>query len=640
MKKKSKSLFPFLSPRARTSIKVVLDSFVAVAAYGFATILQRGTIYVDFAPLAGEMVVFGLFCAGIFTAMKTYRAIWSYVSLGDIFRLIFACVTAIVIYFGVREMIFESIGLPHIPFSQPIITGMVLLGGLCAFRAVLRILYPFLIKGYDKDKIRKTNILLVGAGDAAEIFIRSIKSNPNSAYEILGILDPRKDRRNRTIHGVQVLGRPKDIERIVHSLAVKPHRVIFTTTDDTKKVPLDILMNKAETLGLKFARLPSLTEFRDGEDIAPQIKPIVIEDLLGRPQTAIDMAMIRDFIKGRRVLITGAGGSIGSELTRQISSCKPESLVIIDNCELNLYTIDLDVKRLYPGVNVLSCVADIRDEARINAIFKKSKPEIVFHAAALKHVPLVEANPSEGILTNVIGTRNVAAAAKSVKATAFVQISTDKAVNPTNIMGASKRIGEYYAQSLDLQKGHTRFVTVRFGNVLGSSGSVVPLFKKQLAYGGPLTVTDPHIERFFMTIKEAVGLVLQASAYTVTDEEAAGARGKILVLDMKEPIKIIDVARQMIRLSDLVPDKDVKIEIIGLRAGEKMYEELFDDNEERLKTAIPSTFAANPKPVPLKTLKQEMDRLQKLAVNNDIKGIITCMTELVPGFTHEAIAKA
>lgn len=614
-----------------------MDSAVAFVAFGIATVLQRGTLHVDFAPLISEMAVFAVFCALIFVIFKTHRAIWRYVSLPDLYRLGWACVAVILLYFGIREAVYEDLGLPHMAFSQPVITGMVLLGGLGAFRVAYRLLHFGHLKDPQYAHMKKTRILLVGAGDAAELFIRSQKNNPNSAYEILGILDPRKDRQKRTIHGVPVLGRPKDIEAIVERMRQKPQRLVFTTTEDTKKVPVDVLMEKAERLGLKFAQLPSLTAFKDGEFTAQTLKPIAIEDLLGRPQSNPDMQAIRNFIKGRKVLITGAGGSIGSELARQIADCHPKEMTIIDNCEYNLYMINLDLAAVDRGFAVHSVLADIRDRQKIENLFKQFEPDIVFHAAALKHVPLVELNPAEGILTNVIGTRNVADAARKYKAKAFVQISTDKAVNPTNIMGASKRIGEYYAQALDLDKSHARFVTVRFGNVLGSSGSVVPLFKKQLEQGGPITVTHPEIKRYFMTIKEAVGLVLQASALAVGQED--GQRGHILVLDMKEPIRIIDVARQMIRLADLIPDEDIAIKITGLRPGEKLYEELFDNSETQLETNIPATFAACPKPLPKTRMVQAMDDLANLAQNGDIEGIIAAISTLVPGFNHESIKK-
>jgi len=634
MKSKSKHLLPFLKPNHRTAVKVLVDTALAFFAYGIATILQRGTLHVDFIPLLGEMVVFALFATIMFVAFKTYRAIWSYVSLSDLFRLAVASITTICIYFGLRELFFETLNLPHISFSQPIITGMVMGGALCAFRIGYRLYHFGNLRDAKSLGIQKTKILLIGAGDAAELFIRSMKNNPYNAYQILGILDPRADRQGRTIHGVKVLGMPEDLESVMNSLADKPQRLIFTTTDDTKQIPLDVLIDEAETLGLKFSRLPSLTEFRENDSVSPQLKPIAIEDLLGRPQAVIDTNTIKNFVVGQRVLITGAGGSIGQELSRQIASFAPSHLTLIDNCEYNLYAVDMDVRRENTLLDIDAHIADIRNSDRINQIFKNDKSDIVFHAAALKHVPLVEMNPSEGILTNVIGTRNVAEAALKVKAKAFVQISTDKAVNPTNIMGASKRIGEYYAQSLDLAKSSTRFITVRFGNVLGSSGSVVPLFKKQLEAGGPLTVTHADIKRYFMTIKEAVGLVLQASACAI--EEGDDGRGRILVLDMKEPIKIIDVARQMIRLADMVPDEDIQIKITGLRAGEKLYEELFDDGETRDDTNIPSTFSANPKPLSKTRMSNAIKELQELAIKDDVQGIIACIDGLVPGFNHES----
>jgi O-antigen biosynthesis protein WbqV len=632
---KSNYLLPFLKPYQRTFIKVALDSGVAFLSFGLATILQRGNIRVDWMPLLGEMVFFAVFCAVIFTIFKTHRAIWSYVSLSDLHRLGWACITAILLYFGTRELLHEYIGLYHILFSQPVITGMLMLGGLCSFRILYRKLHFGHLKDPKTAHIEKTRILLIGAGDSAELFIRSINHNPNSPYRILGILDPRADRQGRTIHGVSVLGTPDELDKVVEGVKDKPQRLVFTTTEDTKKVPLDVLITEAERLGLKFARLPSLTEFKEGDVINQGLKPIAIEDLLGRPQATPDMETIRDFIVGKKVLITGAGGSIGSELSRQIASFGPSEITLLDNSEYNLYAVDIDVRRDFGVLPINTILADIRNADKVGVTFKSYKPDIVFHAAALKHVPLVEMNPAEGILTNVIGTKNVAEAALKYKAKAFVQISTDKAVNPTNIMGASKRIGEYYAQALDLEKSTTRFITVRFGNVLGSSGSVVPLFKKQLEAGGPLTVTHAEIKRYFMTIKEAVGLVLQASACAINqgDEE----RGHILVLDMKDPIKIIDVARQMIRLADMVPDEDIEIKITGLRPGEKLYEELFDDSEERTETNIPSTFSANPKPLPTAKIKKAMADLDKLAVCGDVEGIIKRISSLVPGFKHEAL---
>lgn len=633
MTRKSNYLLPFLKPYQRTSLKILLDGGIAFVAYGLGVILQRGHLRVDFMPLFAEMGVFAIFCAVIFLIFKTHRAIWSYVSLSDLHRLTWACVTAIIIYFGAREFLYESLGLPHILFSQPIITGMILLGGLCSLRVLYRMVHFGTLKDTGTSTANKVSILIVGAGDAAELFIRSIRHNPNSPYHILGILDPRDDRQKRTIHGVRVLDKPENLAEAFKRLKKKPQRLVFTTTEDTKKVPLDFLVGESNRLGLKFSQLPDLTEFRDGDIPHQVLKPIAIEDLLGRPQAAPDLKKIGQFIVGKKVLITGAGGSIGSELARQIASFNPSEMTILDHSEYNLYAIDNDLCRAFPDIPKKTVLADVRNVDRINAIFKDRKPEIVFHAAALKHVPMVEMNPAEGVLTNVIGTRNVADAALKHKAQTFVQISTDKAVNPTNIMGASKRLGEYYAQALDLDNTGTRFITVRFGNVLGSSGSVVPLFRKQLEQGGPITVTHPDITRYFMTIKEAVGLVLQASAYSAS--HCNDARGHILVLDMQDPIKIIDVAKQMIRLADLVPDQDIEIKITGLRPGEKLYEELFDNDEAQSDTKIPSTFAAHPKPISKAKLRKGMSDLLKSAESNDVRGIIDCLNTLVPGFDHD-----
>lgn len=637
MANKIKIIRPKLTAFQSKALKRVLDFIIIFISFGAATVLERSTIHVDFMPLLGEMAVFSVIAVSLFYILRVYRAIWGYISLFDLFHLAAASVFVIALYFGVREAVYDKIGLPHIFFSQPIVTGYVMLSALVGVRIFYRIMHFGRFGGLSwkhKDRVR---VLIIGAGDQAEIFIRTIINNPHSAYHIVGILDPSDIRQKRTIHSIPVLGRPDQLRRVfakLRKLKKSPQRIIFTTTSDTKHVPIDVLIEEADRLGLSFSRLPSLTEFRDNESIIPQLKPIAIEDLIGRPQAKLDTKSIEELVKGNRVLITGAGGSIGSELSQQVASFAPSSMLIIDNCEYNLYAIDWDLRNKHPQLDIETRLSDIRNREKINQIFQDYKPDIIFHAAALKHVPLVEMNPSEGILTNVIGTNNVADAALKVKARAFVQISTDKAVNPTNIMGASKRIGEFYAQALDLNQTTTRFITVRFGNVLGSSGSVVPLFKKQLEMGGPITVTHPEIKRYFMTIKEAVGLVLQASAAAITQNK--GERGYIFVLDMGEALKIIDVARQMIRLADLVPDEDIQIKIVGLRPGEKLYEELFDAGENRLKTSIPSTFAANPTPHKMTKMKKSIAALQEAADNNDIEAIKDIIGDLVPGFNHTA----
>ena len=333
------------------------------------------------------------------------------------------------------------------------------------------------------------------------------------------------------------------------------------------------------------------------------------------------------------MLITGAGGSIGSELTLQVAACEPAEIVLIESTELNLYTIDLELAERFPNIPRSPCLCDVRHAKRVDDIFETHRPELVFHAAALKHVPMVELNPCDGALTNVIGTMNVANATRRVGALAMVQISTDKVVNPTSFMGATKRLAELYCQALDISgfdsHGGPRFMTVRFGNVLGSSGSLIPLFKRQLAKGGPLTVTDEKMTRFFMTIREAVELTLQASAYGLHGEVG---QGEIFVLDMGEPIRIIDIARRMIKLSGLKPDTDIEIKIVGLRPGEKLYEELFDTSEKRVPSPVPGVLGAIPSAVQLSILEQSFVRLRQYCEQGDEANVIGVVREIIPAY--------
>src|SRR6185312_5655505 len=360
----------------------------------------------------------------------------------------------------------------------------------------------------------------------------------------------------RNIHGIDVLGTFDDIPKVVAELeraGQRPQRLLLTR-DDMDGATIRKLVDTADALGMTVARLPPLVEFRDGAAEGFEIRPVAIEDLLGRPQTVLDRDAMRRLIGGRRVLVTGAGGTIGSELVTQICGLAPAHITLLDSGEFNLYRIDLEVADAHPGLPRRAVLGDVRDRIRLERVMREMRPELVFHAAALKHVPMVELNPFEGVLTNAVGTRNVADACRAAGVAAMVQISTDKAVNPTSIMGASKRIAESYCQALDIgdkrgPRRGTRFVTVRFGNVLGSTGSVVPLFQRQLAAGGPLTVTHEDVMRYFMTVREAVELVLQATVLGSTGEAA----GKLFVLDMGEPVRIIDLARQMIRLAGKRP---------------------------------------------------------------------------------------
>jgi O-antigen biosynthesis protein WbqV len=375
-------------------------------------------------------------------------------------------------------------------------------------------------------------------------------------------------------------------------------------------------------------RLPPHGAFQD----RTRVQPIELADLLGRPEVTIDGAAVRSMIEGQCVVVTGAGGSIGSELTRQIARLKPARLAVIDACEFNLYSIDRELGERYPEIARETALLDVRDTDLVNRFIERVRPDVLFHAAALKHVPLLESHPIEAIKTNVIGTVNVAEACQRHGVPTMVTISTDKAVNPTNVMGASKRLAEAYCQGLDqaaIPGAHTRFITVRFGNVLGSAGSVVPLFQRQIEAGGPVTITHAAITRFFMTIPEAVTLVMQAGAHGKgLDEE----RGNIYVLEMGQPVKIIDLARQMIRLSGHRPDEDIKIKIIGLRPGEKLYEEVVHSDESIMPTKTNSILKVAPRITDLRIVRQQVQELRHAAVNMDSSRVLRLIKVSVPEY--------
>jgi O-antigen biosynthesis protein WbqV len=398
-------------------------------------------------------------------------------------------------------------------------------------------------------------------------------------------------------------------------------------------------------LAIPLARLPRLTDFeRNLDNPERALEPIALEDLLGRSQAVLDRDGMARLIRGRRILVTGAGGTIGSELARQIAALSPGRLILLDNGEFALYGIEMELRERFPELRPIPLLRDVRDRAQIDEVVAGEKPEIVFHAAALKHLPMVEANPIEGVLTNVVGSRNVAEAARAYGSSLVVMISTDKAVNPASVMGATKRLAESFCQALDLYEARrraplshgTRYVTVRFGNVLGSTGSVVPLFQRQLAAGGPLTVTNPEVTRFFMTVREAVELVLQASALS-PEEQGADARGKIFVLDMGEPVKIVDLAHQMIRLAGLRPGRDVGIEFIGLRPGEKLHEELFHPAEPLIPTGNPAIRLAAPRTADYAMLARSIDELEENARARREERLLQILERLVPEYRRSTL---
>ncbi len=597
----------------RARIAFIHDVAMAAISFPLSIYLRLGDLTLAYAAdyiLTGT-VLFAAVAAPIFWFCRMYRGIWRYASLEDLVAITKAVTLTILVFL---PLLFAITRLELFPRSLPFINWFVLMFLLGAPRFAYRLFKDRRIENFLKrTDMRRVPVLLVGANDAAELFIRQQNHDPQSTYKIVGLIDDTGRRVGRSIHGVPVLGRLSDLEDIVeHSNDPRPQRLVLTD-HRTDGAQVRDLLGRTEVLGLNLARLPRLADLSGGVDDKIQTQPIAIDDLLGRPQAVLDRDAMRRLIDGCTVLVTGAGGTIGSELVRQIVEHKPSKIILLDASEFNLYTIDGTLAERYPALDRAAIIGDVRDRGRLDEVMAVHAPDLVFHAAALKHVPMVEMNPLEGVLTNTVGSRNVADACAAAGVRMMVQISTDKAVNPTNVMGVSKRLAESYCQALDRAShdtGGTRFITVRFGNVLGSTGSVVPLFQRQIRDGGPVTVTDPEVTRFFMSVREAVELVLQASAIGEADDTA---NGRIFVLEMGEPVRILDLARQMIRLAGMRPDTDIAIEFVGLRSGEKMYEELLHESESLLPTVHPSLMLADPPRAELPILQRALDELEDAA---------------------------
>lgn len=550
----------------------------------------------------------------VFYGFRLYHSIWRFAGLDEAKRIIWSYIVLIFLYTaGIFAM---DLRMPRSYFFIGYVFSILMTTALrFAYRLIRSVTKNM---ENDGDTVAE-RVMIIGGGQAGQVLIRELQTSSHLHSKVCCVIDDNPNKKGRLLEGVPIVGNRYDIEEKVNEYGIT--RIIYAipaTTGANRKAILNICKNT----GCKMQTVPGVYQLLNEEVSVTKLRDVEITDLLGRAQVKVNNSEILKSLKGKVIMVTGGGGSIGSELCRQIARSEPAALIIFDIYENNAYTIQQELKRKHPELNLITLIGSVRNTRRVDSIIEKYRPEVIFHAAAHKHVPLMEDSPNEAIKNNVEGTYKVAQSAARWGVKKFVLISTDKAVNPTNIMGASKRLCEMVVQMMNRQSD-TDFVAVRFGNVLGSNGSVIPLFKKQIAEGGPVTVTDKRIIRYFMTIPEAVSLVLQASYY------AHG--GEIFVLDMGEPVKIDDLARNLIRLSGFVPDDDIKIVYTGLRPGEKLYEELLMDEEGMQETENELIFIGKPIEMDDEDFKHKLELLDKesRAESDKIKEIVA---EIVPTY--------
>jgi FlaA1/EpsC-like NDP-sugar epimerase len=601
--------------KIRNKLLMFLDIILINISILVAYILRFET---DIPPEFSKNIIHVLLVATIikvigFSLFKLYSSLWKYAGIHEMSYIVGAVFLCNFIMQG--YLFITQIHVPRSIFIITILTDIFLIGGIrFAYRMFRRVVMGEMRRVQDTKRV-----LIIGGGDAGAIIIKELMTHHELKSIPVAIVDDDTTKIGKSINGVPIVAKTDCIVEIIEKYSIDEVIIAITTANSIK---INEIFYECSKTNCKVKILPSITQLIDESVSIQKIRDVKIEDLLERAPVKLDPCEISEFIEGQVILVTGGGGSIGSELCRQIAFYGPKQLIILDNYENNAYDIENELLYKYPDLDLVVIIANIRERHRIDSIFSKYRPTMVFHAAAHKHVPLMEANPTEAIKNNVFGTLNVAECADKYKIKRFVMISTDKAVNPTNIMGATKRIGEMIIQAIN-KHSETDFVAVRFGNVLGSNGSVIPLFKKQIEQGGPVTVTHPDIIRFFMTISEAVQLVIQAGAM------ANG--GEIFVLDMGQPVKICDLARNLIKLSGFEPDVDIKIEFTGLRPGEKLYEELLMAEEGLETTKNDKIFVAQPVFTDLAMLKREIDCLKEIVMTNS-DGVIDYIKMLVPSY--------
>jgi len=557
-----------------------------------------------------NLLIVLVFQGVVFRYFGLYRGVWRFASLPDLIRISKAVMVGIAFS---ATMLFITTRMDGVPRSVFPLYGMLLVSLLGGSRFIVRWSKD---RGIYGDNAKR--VLIVGAGRAGEMLVRDLLRAKDELYQPVGFVDDNKARQGREIHGVRVLGACEEIIDFADRLDIN---LIVLAIPSADSANMRRVVGLCEKTGVPFRTVPPLQHLMSGQVNISQLREVLIDDLLGREPISLDWNAIDQELKGKRVLVTGAGGSIGSELCRQIASLKPSHLILLDSSEFNLYSIENELLKSFPKIAITRWLNDVVDQVAIEKIFRHSRPEVVFHAAAYKHVPMLEDQIREAARNNILGTRSMAEFADRFACEAFVMISTDKAVNPANVMGTSKRAAEIFCQNLN-QRSRTRFVTVRFGNVLGSAGSVVPLFRQQIESGGPVTVTHREITRYFMTIQETSQLILQATVM--------GRGGEIFVLDMGEPIKISSLAEEMIRLSGKVPGEDIDIIYTGLRPGEKLYEELFHEKEALQSTTHEKILLARYREFEWERLNEVMDEIKLACAEYDEKQVRSLMKKLVP----------
>lgn len=609
----------------RNLLLIVFDIIIVVLGY-ILSLIFLDVKDLNVMLLAKEIVIYIVIYELYLNIFRLYQNMLEYEVGNDYIKYIFSSMFSIISIY-IIGLIIDS---PYLSFKIDVLAGVFISGMMIIYRLFLRSIVNNNSIFFITSRKSSTNLLIIGAGMSAREIIITINNNMKSKYNIVGLIDDDISKINHMILGVKVLGTRNDIQRIVEE---KDVNLIFLAINHISPMDRKNILNICQETNVKTRVLPTTEAIIDQKGALNSLRDVEIEDLLGRNTIELKNNDISGTIKGKTVLVTGGGGSIGSELCRQIAKYKPGKLIIFDIYENNLYDIEMELRSDYPKLQLEAIVGSVRDINRLNNVFSTYKPNIVFHAAAHKHVPLMENSPLEAIKNNVFGTYNVVNCSDKYSVDKFVLISTDKAVNPTNVMGASKRVCEMIVQAKD-KISKTNFVSVRFGNVLGSNGSVIPLFKKQIANGGPVTVTHKEITRFFMTIPEAVQLILQA----LTCAEG----GEIFVLDMGEPVKIYDLAVSLIKLMGYDPDVDMPIKITGLRPGEKLYEELLMSEEGLTSTKHDKIFISKPSDFSVEQLDKNLDRLKKLEYDNKYSSekVIDMMRKIVPTYKDSKLVNS